>query len=509
MKNSFYLTTAISYVNGKPHVGHAYEFITSDAIVRYHRMLGQPVFFLSGVDEHSAQVEKAARDEGLDTPAYCDKMSVIFQDLHTKLGSSIDYFIRTSEPRHHVTTQEMLQRAYDNGDIYKGTYSGYYCYACEAFYQEADLDEGKLCPVHKQETPLLEQENYFFRLSNYTEKLKEHYDNNPDFVSPENFKNEMRALMDRGLQDISISRSTTKWGIELPWDKDHVAYVWFDALSNYLTGVGFLNNEDMFKTFWPCDHHVIGKDITRFHAVLWPAMLMSCGIELPKQILVHGFIYHRGEKMSKTIGNIVDPDQLLDTYGCDPMRYFLLREVAFGQDGNYSEESLISRYNADLANDIGNLFSRVCAMIKKYRKKEIPSVSSDDAVREQIQKTIHNYKNFMNANVLHNGVASVWELIGFANRYVDESEPWALAKDETKAEQLDRVLLNLAEMLHVVAVLVFPFMPNTSLTMLERLGLPHDGQTPLLDQLETPDRVAGNTVDPGKPLFPRLEKNEA
>ena len=296
MKNSFYLTTAISYVNAKPHVGHAYEFIASDAIVRYHRMLGQNTFFLTGVDEHSAKVEKAAQEAGLSPQEYCDRMSVIYRDLHQKLGTSIDFFIRTSDPNHHKTTKELLQRAYDKGDIYKSKYSGQYCYSCEGFYLQDDLIEGNLCPVHKLETAWLEEENYFFRLTAYTEKLKEHYAAHPDFVYPESFKNEMLALLNRGLQDISISRSTTKWGIPLPWDPSHVAYVWFDALSNYLTGVGFLNNEPLFNTFWPADHHVIGKDINRFHSVLWPAMLMSCGIELPKQILVHGFVYHKGEK---------------------------------------------------------------------------------------------------------------------------------------------------------------------------------------------------------------------
>lgn len=506
MTESFYLTTAIAYVNAKPHVGHAYEFIASDAIVRYHRMLGQKVFFLSGVDEHSAKVEKAAAEAGLPPRDYCDKMSVVFRDLHEKIGSSLDGFIRTSDPQHHNTTKELLQRAYDNGDIYKSKYSGCYCYSCEAFYQEADLAEGNICPVHKTPIDWMEEENYFFRLSNYTEKLKQYYAEHPEFVYPESFKNEMLALLDRGLQDISISRSTTKWGISLPWDPDHVSYVWFDALSNYLTGVGFLFDEARFNTFWPADHHVIGKDITRFHAVLWPAMLMSCGIALPKQILVHGFIYHRGEKMSKTIGNIVDPLTLLDAYGADPLRYFLLREIAFGQDGNYSEESLINRYNADLANDIGNLFSRVCAMIKKYRAQVVPSVTTEAKVRAEIAKTLASYKAYMNKNALHTAVAAVWDLIGFANRYVDESEPWALAKDEAKAGRLDEVLLSLAELLRAVAVLVFPIMPVTAQTMLERLALPQNGDTPSLAQLDTPDQCAGRTVEQGAALFPRLEK---
>ncbi len=507
MKDSFYLSTAIAYVNGKPHVGHAYEFIASDAICRYQRMIGKKVFFLSGVDEHSAQVEKAAREEGLPTQEYCDKMAVVFTELHEKLGTKLDGFVRTSEPRHHDTTKELLRRSYEKGDIYQGHYEGWYCDACERYYQDDELDEGNECPTHKRPCQWLKEENYFFKLSNYTEAMKKHYEQCPTFTQPEGYKNEMLALLDQGLRDISISRSTTTWGIPLPWDESHVAYVWFDALSNYITGVGFLKDDELFNTFWPADIHVIGKDINRFHSVLWPAMLMSCDIPLPKQILIHGFIYHKGEKMSKTIGNIIDPLALIDAYGRDPLRYFLLSEVAFGQDGNYSEEALINRYNADLANDLGNLTSRVLSMVKKYRDKVVPDPTEfNDSLREDIAKTRQSYREHMDNNALHLGLGVIWDLISNANKYVDEQAPWTLAKDESKKNDLDRVLLNLVETLRATAVMIYPVMPDISTEMLNRLSCPIEGDFPLLSDLEQPNQCAGKTIEPGKSLFPRIEK---
>ena len=509
MSEKFYLTTAIAYVNGKPHVGHAYEFIASDAICRYQRMLGKQVFFLSGVDEHSAQVEKAARNEGIPTQEYCDKMAVVFKELHEKLGSHLDGFIRTSEPRHHDTTKELLKRSYEKGDIYQGHYEGWYCESCERYYQDDELEEENACPVHKRPCEWLKEDNYFFKLSNYTEALKKHFQENPSFVQPDGYKNEMLSLLDQGLRDISISRSTTKWGVPLPWDETHVAYVWFDALSNYLTGVGFLKDEEEFKTFWPADIHVIGKDINRFHSVLWPAMLMSCDLPLPKQVLIHGFIYHKGEKMSKTIGNIVDPLALVEAYGRDPLRFFLLREVAFGQDGNYSEEALINRYNADLANDLGNLSSRVLSMVKKYRKCLVPSPADcEDGLRDAMEKAKTLYRETMDRNALHQGIGAIWDLISFANRYIDEQAPWALAKDDAKQDQLDRVLLNLVETLRAVAVMVYPAMPEIAVEMLRRLACPVEGEFPLLAVLDEKNLCAGRTVEPGPGLFPRIDKDE-
>ncbi len=505
MTESFYITTAIAYVNAKPHFGHAYEFIASDAIARYHRMRGEDVFFLSGVDEHSAQVEKAAREAGKDTAEFCDEMADIFKNLNSLLGVELSDFIRTSEPRHKTVTQEMLRRSKENGHIYKAHYSGYYCYPCEAFYQNDDLNEGTMCPVHNQPVEWVEEENYFFRLSQFEEPLKKHYDEHPDFVYPETYRNEMRAYLERGLQDISISRTNKTWGIPIPWDPGHVSYVWFDALSNYLTGVGFMQDDGLFQQYWPADMHVIGKDINRFHSVFWPAMLMSANLPLPKQVMVHGFIYHRGEKMSKTIGNVVDPFSLLEAYGRDALRYFLLREIAFGQDGNYSEETLINRYNADLANDLGNLFSRVLSMIKKYRERIVPNNGHDDPIRDAMKDTMMKYIQHMDVCAMHQGLVKVWELISYANRYIDEKEPWALAKEESKKVELDTVLLNLAETLRVCAVLIYPAMPSTSLEMLKRLGCPLEEQTPLLRDLEQPDVCAGKTIEMGPALFPRLQ----
>lgn len=504
MSQSFYITTAISYVNAKPHIGHAYEFIASDVIARFRRMQGRDVFFLSGVDEHSAKVEKSAQNEGLTPRDFCDKMSDVFRGIHERLGTQLDGFIRTSEPRHHATTKEMLQRAYDKGDIYKSHYSGYYSFRDEAYVPENEIERNEDGSYQDPSLEWIEEENYFFRLTNYTDALKQHYAEHPEFVQPDWFRNEMTALLDRGLQDISISRTTTTWGIPLPWDEKHVSYVWFDALSNYLTGVGFLQDDEMFQRYWPCDVHVIGKDINRFHSILWPAMLMSADIPVPKQVYVHGFIYHKGEKMSKSIGNVVDPISLIENYGRDPLRYFLIREIAWGQDGNYSEESLINRYNSDLANDLGNLFSRVLSMMKKYRQSVTPNVAlEDDAMRQKCSEAVARYEELMDQYALHQAAQAAWEIVTLANRYVDEKAPWVLAKDETKQDELDRVMLNLAEALRTVAVLIFPIMPDTSRTMLERLDCAVEG-TPLLSSLQT-DQCAGKTVTPGKALFPRLQ----
>lgn len=503
MSQSFYLTTAISYVNAKPHIGHAYEFVGSDAICRYKRMQDMNVFFLSGVDEHSAKVEKSAHEKGMSPREYCDEMSVVFQDVHTRLGTQLDGFIRTSEPRHHDTTKDMLQRAYDNGDIYKSTYAGYYSVRNEAFIQEDEIEKHEDGSFKDSSIEWIEEENYFFTLSNYTEALKEHFEQHPEFVQPATYRNEMLALLERGLQDISISRTTTQWGIPLPWDEKHVSYVWFDALSNYLTGVGYLKDDDQFNTFWPADAHVIGKDINRFHSVFWPAMLMSAGIPLPKQVYVHGFIYHKGEKMSKSIGNVVDPLELLDGYGRDPLRYFMLREIAWGQDGNYSEDTLITRYNADLANDLGNLFSRVLSMMKKYRGSVVPSPGEvNESLLQKADEVRERYVKQMDAFVLHQALIAVWELIGDANKYVDEKGPWALAKDEARQDELDVVMYTLAETLRRVAIFIYPFMPDTSHAMLERMGCAVDG-TPSLSLIES-ETIAGKDTVAGNPLFPRL-----
>lgn len=502
MSQAFYITTAISYVNAKPHIGHAYEFIASDAIARYKRMQGMDVFFLSGVDEHSAKVEKAAAAQGLPPREYCDQMSDVFQNVHNKLGTQLDGFIRTSEPRHHAAVKEMLQRSYDNGDIYKGSYSGWYDLTAEAYVAENDLPE----PDKRQNIEWIEEENYFFKLSAYTEKLKEYFLANPKFVQPDIYRNEMLALLDRGLQDISISRSTTTWGVPLPWDEKHVAYVWFDALTNYLTGIGYPNGGSDFDKFWPADAHIIGKDINRFHSVFWPAMLMSAGVEVPKQVFVHGFIFHKGEKMSKSIGNVVDPMELVEGYGRDPMRYFLLREIAFGKDGDYSEESLFNRYNADLANDLGNLFSRVLSMIKKYRDCVVPRAdASDEGLLTLAKQARGEYCKAMDEFALHQGLAAIWSVISEGNKYVVENEPWALAKEEAKTAKLDAVLYNLAESLRYVALMVFPFMPEKSAEMLASLGCPIEG-TPALSDLDG-GSVAGKPVVPGTPLFPRLDKD--
>jgi methionyl-tRNA synthetase len=509
-QQKFFITTAIDYVNSPPHLGTAYEKILGDVIARYKKLAGFDTRFLMGNDEHSLNVERKARELGMNPLDYCDKMAIEFEGTWQNLNISYDDFIRTTEARHIASVQSVLTRIYDRGDIFKGTYEGWYCVSCESFYDEDDLDNG-MCPNHKLKAEWIEEENYFFRLTNYNKPLLEHIEKNPDFILPESRKNEIVSLLKEGLKDISISRSSTRWGVPIPFDEKNVVYVWFDALINYISGIGFSNNEKKFKRYWPADLHLIGKDITRFHCIIWPAMLMSAELELPKSIFGHGFISIEGEKMSKTHGTEIDPNELTRDYGAAAVRYFLIREIPCGKDGDFSWSRFIERYNADLANGLGNLLSRVLSMLVKYQGgviRQPTSSQEDDPLRIAAEEVRKNYTKHMDAFELHNGCAEVWKLIKRADAYVEENAPWELSRDESNEEKLRNVLYNLVEALRHVSVLAKPLIPSKAFEVWTQIGLEGGYSMVTLKDLEKWDGMQdGIQVQKGPALFPRLETN--
>ncbi len=517
MKKKFFITTAIDYVNNLPHIGTAYEKIGADVVARFKRLDGFQVHFLMGNDEHSANVKKEAEAQKMDPGRYCDQMAKEFQAIWKKLNISYDDFIRTSEPRHFQAVRELFQKIYDRGDIYQDCYRGWYCESCEAFYKDKDLAEGQ-CPVHHQEPKWIEEENYFFALSRYQERLLGLIEDNPRFISPEIRRNEILNLIKGGLEDVSISRSSFDWGIPLPVKDGQVAYVWFDALINYISAVGYGQDEEIFRQHWPADLHVIGKDITRFHCVIWPAMLMAAGLEVPRMVFGHGFVYLKGEKMSKTLGNVVEPLQVVDRFGADPLRYYLLREGSFGRDGKFVWENFIDRYNNDLANDLGNLLNRTLNMIRSYQagtflapgkegEPEGKLRSTALSAREEIRKCLDESEGDIN---FHEALVRIWEVIREANRYLDRRAPWKLKK-EGKEKEVSTVLYFTAELLRIVSLLLSPFMPGTGREIWRQLGLeeamPFTGQdfTSVKDWGGLP---VGTKICPGSPLFPRIKQEE-
>ncbi|MFH1007593.1 MAG: methionine--tRNA ligase, partial [Candidatus Latescibacterota bacterium] len=506
MAEKFYITTAIDYANDLPHVGTAYEKICADAIARYKRLAGYDVYFTMGNDEHSINVKKEADRLGYtDTTAYCDLMADRFEEVWSKLHISYSDFIRTTEPRHLVGVQKLFQKIFDSGDIYKGHYEGFYCESCEAFLGEKDLDEG-LCPHHKRKPKWIQEENYFFALSKYQNRLLEHVTSHPDFIRPESRRNEILSLIRGGLEDISISRATFDWGIPLPMAPSHVIYVWVDALSNYITVLGYGEKHSDLWRYWPADVHLIGKDITRFHCVIWAAMLLSAGIDLPKTIFGHGFIDFEGRKMSKSSRHVVQPLEAVERYGADALRYFLLREVTFGQDGDFSWERFAQRYNADLANDLGNLLSRAMAMVGRYFEGVVPArdPSGDPILMETALNAFERVDAAMSDLRLHTALDAVWELVRAANRYVEDKAPWTLAKDPSTRAELSTCLYDLLETLRHLGLLLYPFMPERSEEIWRQLGL----DAPLADQrIETLRRwngmKPGARLSKGEALFPR------
>jgi methionyl-tRNA synthetase len=505
---SFYVTTAIPYANGAPHIGHAYERIATDSIARFKRLDGYDVLFVTGMDEHGQKMQQTAAREGLTPQQLADRTAAQFAALGAALEAPADDIVRTTQARHHCAAQEMWSRMAKAGDIYLSKYPGWYSIRDEAFFDESDLsvasDGTRLAPTGAP-VEWVEEESYYFRLSTYGDRLLAHYREHPDFVTPEKYRNEIVAFVERGLKDLSISRSTFDWGIPVPDDPRHIMYVWVDALTNYLTGTGFPNPEASRGAFWPADAHVIGKDITRFHAIFWPAFLMSACVALPKQIVVHGFLFNKGEKMSKSVGNVIDPFALAELYGTDQLRYFLLREVPFGQDGNYSHEAIVARINADLANDLGNLAQRSLSMLTKYFDGRLPepSVFSDEDLEilaragELAQKSRVLFQDY----ALHGILNEIWRVIGEANRYFAAQEPWV--KRKTDPSRMATILYVTAEVLRMVGIVTQPFMPASMGRLLDLLGVDTDART-LADSEVRLALSPGARLPEPTPIFPRF-----
>jgi methionyl-tRNA synthetase len=471
----FFLTTAIDFVNSRPHLGTAYEKIMADVIARYMRLSGVDTHFLMGNDEHSQNVFRKAAEEGLSPLAYCDLMEEQFRDTWRHLNLSFDDFIRTTAPRHEAGVTEMARRIYAAGDIYEGVYEGWYCVGCEAFKQEKDLIDGK-CPLHLTTPQWIREKNYFFRLAKYRQPILDHFAAHPEFFEPEPRRNEILRLLESGLEDISMSRAGQSWGIPLPWDPSSVVYVWFDALINYASAVGLGHDQAMFERWWPADLHVIGKDITRFHTVIWPAMLMSANVPLPRRVFAHGFLTLNGQRMSKTLGTIVDPVDAASRFGPDPLRLYLTKEIAFGNDGDFSWERYDERYNVDLANNLGNLVSRVTAMAHRYRQgRLVPADAAADRLARIGEQVAADYRRSMDQYAVHEGAAAAYRLVDATNEFIAATAPWSLAKDPAMADRVGQVLFDAAEAIRLVAVLLTPMMPASCAEILRRVGVSSDG----------------------------------
>ncbi|MEO5820177.1 MAG: methionine--tRNA ligase [Vicinamibacteraceae bacterium] len=507
MPSPFFLTTAIDYANGRPHLGTAYEKITADVIARYKRLSGIETHFLMGLDEHSLNVYRKAREQGLDPLTYCDQMAAIFRDVWARLDISFDDFIRTTEPRHRVAVQAMTEKIRAAGDLYEGVYEGWYCESCEAFKPEKDLVDG-LCPIHRTTPAWIRETNHFFRLSAYRDRLLAHFAAHPEFLQPDVRRNEILRLLEAGLEDISISRAGQPWGIPVPHDPSSVVYVWFDALINYITAVGYGADPERLAKWWPADLHIVGKDITRFHAVVWPAMLMSAGEALPRQVFGHGWVHFKGEKMSKSLGTAVDPLEAAERLGCDPLRLYLVKEVPYGGDGDFSWERFEERYNADLANNLGNLVSRVASMAERYVAGRVAPTGDPGPLAAAAGETLAAYRAAMDVYALHDAANAIYRLLGAANEYIEQTAPWKLAKDPAHADRLGQVLFDVAEVLRVAAVLLLPVMPGSAREILRRVGETADPATLRLDDAAW--KPSGErTLVKGEALWPRLEAASA
>jgi methionyl-tRNA synthetase len=498
-ERSFYVTTPIYYVNAAPHLGHAYTTIAADVMARHHRQRGDDVFFLTGVDEHGEPVADAAKAQGLEPKELADRNAERFRALAPRLEATNDYFIRTSDPEHGRRVQEVLQRVYDNGYVHEGLYEGWYCPRCADFKVENEIEEGNRCPIHHIVLERHSEQNYFFALSAFQERLEQLYADNPSFVAPRVRYNEALSFIKSGLQDISLSRAQLTWGVPVPWDPSHVFYVWFDALLNYYTALGFARDgEDLTDRFWPATCHVIGKDILRFHTVFWPAMLMAADLPVPEQVFVHGFLLMDGEKMSKSLGNVLDPFEIIDRFGTDALRYYLTRDVTFGEDGSVSTAAFEQRYETELANELGNLASRTLAMIARYRDGQVPDADVDPGLASEFDGLAESVAERIDRIELTQALDEIWRRVRRLNRYVEEQAPWTLAKDPDRAADLDSVLRTLAEGLRVVAVLLAPWIPGSAEKLLAALGAPDLSLASAGFGSGTPGAVAAL-----EPLFPK------
>ena len=508
---AYYVTTPIYYVNAEPHLGHAYSTIAADIVARHMRQRGEEVFFQTGTDEHGEPTSRSAEVEGITPRELADRNAPRFKELMPKINVSQDFFIRTSDPQHVAKVQEILQRVHDNGWVYEGLYEGWYCPRCADFKTESEMGEGQTCPIHGIELEREREDNWFFKLSAFQERLEKLYEERPDFVIPDFRRNEAVGFIKQGLKDVSLSRPKLTWGVPVPWDPKQVTYVWWDALLNYVTGLTYAREEDLTAEFWPPDLHVMAKDILKFHAVYWPALLWAADIELPKQMVIHGFLLMEGQKMSKSLGNVLDPFEVIERFGADALRYYCFREVSFGQDGSVSAAGFEARYENELANEYGNLASRTLAMIDRYRDGVVPDAAFDPDLVAAFEGAPQRIRDLFDGVELTQALEESWKLVRRLNQYVEESRPWDLAKEESGAassasppgaagaESLDQVLYSLAEGLRVATLLLYPHIPETAETLLEALG--EQGR----DLAEAGSRGGGQSVEKLAPLFPKLE----
>lgn len=518
-KRNFYVTTPIYYVNGDPHVGSAYTTVAADVLARYKKTMGYDVFFLTGTDEHGQKVEETAKAKGLTPQEWTDLMAPRFIEMWKALNINYTDFIRTTQPRHKDAVKKILKKVYEEGDIYKGEYEGKYCVSCETFVPENQVVNGNHCPDCGKELRVVKEESYFFRMSKYQDALLAHIEANPDFILPHSRRNEVISFIKQGLQDLSISRNTFEWGIPIEFAPGHITYVWFDALTNYLTAVGYENNPELFDKFWNNAEvvHLLGKDILRFHAIIWPCMLISAGIQLPTKIVAHGWWTSEGEKMSKSKGNVVAPLEEVKKYGVDAFRYCLLREVNFGNDGDYSTKSIVTRINSDLANDLGNLLNRTLGMYKKYFDGKIVAGKKFEEIDKTVEtlwdETVISVEEYMNKVEYSKALEAMWKFISRMNKYIDETSPWILCKDESQRERLATVMNILVESLYKVSVLVYPYMPSAAQKIWDQLGFQDANieDAKIEDLKEWNTLRAGHELGKAEPIFPRIEieKEEA